>query len=103
MTFKANNDDIRESLSFKVKKNLEFKGASILWHDPYLEGSADLDDVLSKSDIIVVATPHREYQELKLAKPHVDIWGLYRESTLQVLPGLSADGSLEEVKKKANA
>jgi len=102
MTFKSDNDDIRESLSFKVKKNLEFKGANVLWHDPYLEGSNKLEDVLSIADIVVIATPHSEYKELKMNKPHVDIWGMYRESTLDLLPG-SAGGEKGLDKKTANS
>ncbi len=87
MAFKANNDDIRESLSFKVKKSAEFKGAEVLWHDPYLEESLELEEVLSQSDAIIVCTPHRDYRDLKIEKPIVDVWAMYRESTLELLPG----------------
>ncbi|MCB0345560.1 MAG: nucleotide sugar dehydrogenase [Bdellovibrionales bacterium] len=87
MAFKANNDDIRESLSYKVKKSAEFKGAEVLWHDPYLEDSVALNDVLSQSDAIIVCTPHRDYKDLKINKPMVDVWAMYRESTLELLPG----------------
>ena len=50
MTFKANNDDIRESLSFKVKKGLEFNGAKVLWHDPYLQDSEELEALIAQAD-----------------------------------------------------
>lgn len=92
MTFKANNDDVRESLSFKVKKSLEFKGATAICHDPYLDDSPDLQDVLKQSDALIVCTPHKQYKELKLSKPTVDVWALYRESTLELLPGKSQVG-----------
>src|SRR5574344_963830 len=37
MTFKADNDDTRESLAFKVRKLLELKMAKILISDPYVK------------------------------------------------------------------
>lgn len=93
MTFKANNDDIRESLSFKVKKGLEFNGATVLWHDPYLEDSTALQEVVDKSDCLVLGTPHKEYKNLSLKKPFVDIWGEFARPKLEILPGDVLDKS----------
>ncbi len=92
MTFKANNDDIRESLSFRVRKGLEFKGAKVLFNDPYLEGSTPLDELESAADVLVLSTPHREYGDREygdraFTKPMVDVWGAYRSSTLELFPG----------------
>ena len=89
LTFKPENDDIRESLSFKVKKGLEFHGAEVLVADPYLEDTLSLDQVVSEADGFILSTPHKEYKNLKLTKPFVDVWGIYRESSLEVLPGNS--------------
>ena len=36
MAFKAESDDIRASLSFKLRKLLEWAGASVLCADPYV-------------------------------------------------------------------
>lgn len=88
MTFKADNDDIRESLSYRVKKVLEFNGAQVLWHDPYLENSTDLETLLKESDIVILGTPHSMYQNLKFKQPIVDVWGYFMQPTLKVLPGL---------------
>lgn len=90
MAFKPNNDDIRESLSFKVKKGLEFRGAKVLAHDPYLADSAALEDVLAKSDVLVMCTPHKEYSELKFRQPIVDVWGVFERPELEVLPGVKS-------------
>lgn len=87
MTFKANNDDVRESLSFKVKKGLEFKGASVLFHDPYLKDSAPLEQVVQESEALVICTPHREYQTLRCVKPVIDVWGMLSRPSLEVYPG----------------
>ena len=35
----------------------------------------------------MLCTPHREYRELDVKKPLVDVWGLLRRSPLEVLPG----------------
>jgi UDP-N-acetyl-D-mannosaminuronic acid dehydrogenase len=87
MTFKANNDDIRESLSFKVKKGLEFHGAKVIWHDPYLNDSSQLEQLLAQADCLVLGTPHKEYKNLQMKKPFVDIWGEFEKPKLEILPG----------------
>lgn len=98
MTFKADNDDIRESLSYRVKKALEFKGAEVLQHDPYLENKMELDAILEAADAIVISTPHKEYRNLTLTKPSVDVWGMYNRSELDVYDGYA--GREEEKSKK---
>ncbi|HIT92694.1 MAG TPA: nucleotide sugar dehydrogenase [Candidatus Stercorousia faecigallinarum] len=78
MTFKANNDDIRESLSFKIKKELEFKLADVLPSDPYLKDTYKLEDALSKCDAVILGVPHNEYLNLKIDKPYVDCWNVWK-------------------------
>lgn len=87
MTFKPNNDDIRESLSFRVKKLLHFRGSEVRWHDPYLEDSGQLEDVLA-CDCIILTTPHAEYRGLQLRQPFVDVWGVYQQTQLEITPGV---------------
>lgn len=100
MTFKANNDDIRESLSFRVKKGLEFRGARVIFNDPYLEGSVPLNELIAKSDALVLGTPHGEYLKLELRKPIIDVWGIYNQPVLEVLPG--REGAQTSRPKAAN-
>lgn len=88
MTFKANNDDTRESLSFKVKKTLEFRGAKVLCHDPYLPQLTSLEDCMAQAELFILGTPHREYEKLVLGQPVVDVWGMYHQETIDVLPGV---------------
>ena len=33
-----------------------------------------LDIVLKKSDILILATPHKVYKKIKTKKPLIDIW-----------------------------
>lgn len=92
MTFKADNDDIRESLSFRVKKGLEFKGANVLMHDPYLQNSLELEPVLSQADGVVIGTPHSAYQKLNFKVPCIDVWGIFNRPELKVYPGTESQG-----------
>jgi UDP-N-acetyl-D-mannosaminuronic acid dehydrogenase len=79
MAFKAGSDDTRSSLSYKLKRILEFKAGGVVCTDPYVTTDPTLrplDEVLATADVLVVATPHAEYQDLPTDKPVVDIWNL---------------------------
>src|SRR5258706_7836965 len=79
MGFKGESDVPRASLSYKVRKLAAFKGARVLCTDPFIEDSTfeSLEKVLSDSDILVIAAPHRAYKKLDLAgRDVVDIWGI---------------------------
>ena len=78
MAFKPDNDDTRESLSFKIKKVLEFKMAEVLIHDPYLENhNKNLDEILAQADGVILGTPHSEYRNLNIKLPYVDCWNVW--------------------------
>ena len=79
MTFKANNDDTRESLSFKLKKLLEIEMADVIESDPYLSDSVSLDDALKAAEGIILGVPHDEYRGLKIDVPFIDCWGLWNK------------------------
>jgi UDP-N-acetyl-D-mannosaminuronic acid dehydrogenase len=77
MAFKAGSDDIRSSLSYKLKRILEFKAGAVLCTDPYVTVDEDLlplDEVLARSDLLVVGAPHPEYRGLVTGQPAADIW-----------------------------
>jgi UDP-N-acetyl-D-mannosaminuronic acid dehydrogenase len=81
MAFKADSDDPRESLSYKLRKILEYEAAAVLCTDVYIKDPSfhSLAEVLDRADILIVAAPHREYRGLELpeGKPVVDIWNIY--------------------------
>jgi UDP-N-acetyl-D-mannosaminuronic acid dehydrogenase len=87
MTFKADNDDTRESLSYRVKKGYEFKGARVLFNDPYLEGSVPLEELEQECDVLALCTPHSEYRSYDFKLPVVDVWGVFERPSIEVLPG----------------
>ena len=81
MAFKAGSDDIRSSLSYKLKRVLKFRAKKVLTTDPMVPTSVDkelvpLEQVLLEADILILATPHREYKDLATDKPLVDMWGI---------------------------
>jgi UDP-N-acetyl-D-mannosaminuronic acid dehydrogenase len=79
MTFKADSDDTRSSLAYKLRRLLRYKAGEVLCHDPFVAASADLlplDEVLARSDLLVIAAPHSVYRGLDTTKPVVDIWGM---------------------------
>ena len=86
MAFKAESDDIRSSLSYKLKRILRFKAATVLTHDPYVTDDPELvalDRVLAESDLLIIGAPHQIYREMQTDMPVVDIWNL-REGGVQV-------------------
>jgi UDP-N-acetyl-D-mannosaminuronic acid dehydrogenase len=79
MAFKAGSDDIRSSLSYKLKRLLRFRAAKVLCTDPYVLEDPDLsplDTVLASSDLLVIATPHPDYAGLNVDVPVIDVWNL---------------------------
>jgi len=81
MAFKANSDDERDSLSFKLKKILEMAAGRVYCSDPYVKRDyfVSAEKLVKSSDIIIVATPHEIYRKLKIpeSKMLVDIWNLF--------------------------
>jgi UDP-N-acetyl-D-mannosaminuronic acid dehydrogenase len=85
MSFKAGSDDTRSSLSYKLRRILEFKAARVLCTDPYVRTDptlVPLSDVLAAADLLVVATPHPEYADLEPDQPVADVWNLLGQGVL---------------------
>jgi UDP-N-acetyl-D-mannosaminuronic acid dehydrogenase len=87
MAFKGESDDIRSSLSYKLKKILEFKAKQVLCADPYVASSTDPHllseiEVITQSDLLVIATPHKRYKDLATVKPVIDIWNIQKNGVV---------------------
>ena len=81
MAFKAESDDPRDSLSYKLRKLLALEARAVLCTDPYVRDPTlvPLERVLAEADLLFVATPHACYRRLapRLAgKLVIDIWGV---------------------------
>jgi UDP-N-acetyl-D-mannosaminuronic acid dehydrogenase len=81
MTFKREIDDTRDSLAFKLRKLLTFRGARVLASDAFVDDPTfvPVDQLVADSDIIVLGAPHEVYRDLDLPpeKEVVDVWGFF--------------------------
>lgn len=86
MAFKANNDDKRESLSYKLKKILEMEAKKVICSDEYIQeiNFISSKELIKDSDIIILATPHKEYVGLEIGQEKilVDPWNFYGKGGL---------------------
>jgi UDP-N-acetyl-D-mannosaminuronic acid dehydrogenase len=78
MAFKAEIDDTRASLSYKFKKMLAPLAKAVLTTDPFVTTDpalVPLDEVIAKSDLLILCTPHARYKQADLkGKPVLDVW-----------------------------
>ena len=82
MAFKAESDDTRASLSYKLRKLLSWSGATVLATDPYVQDDRllPLEETLNRSDVIVLGVPHDAYRSLVVGgRDVVDVWGALGE------------------------
>lgn len=80
MAFKGDNDDPRESLSYRLKKKMEVEASTVLCHDPFINDPrfVSLEEIEKRADVIVVATPHTMYKGKDWgSKIVVDMWNIY--------------------------
>jgi UDP-N-acetyl-D-mannosaminuronic acid dehydrogenase len=80
MAFKADIDDIRDSLSYKLGKILRFHGAEVYYSDEFAKDPTMVskEHLVEVCDIIVVGVPHSQYKGLRISdeKEVVDLWGI---------------------------
>ena len=83
MAFKGESDDVRDSLSFKLKKLLEVEAEEVLCTDPYVPypNLVPIEEALSRADIVVLGAPHSAYRNLHIPsdKVVVDVWNFWPE------------------------
>jgi UDP-N-acetyl-D-mannosaminuronic acid dehydrogenase len=78
MAFKPEIDDVRSSLSYKLKHGLLHHAKRVIATDPLVKSDPDLlplDELVAQSDVMVLCTPHKLYKNLDTrGKPVVDVW-----------------------------
>ncbi len=86
MAFKAEIDDIRASLSYKMKKVISSYAREVLTTDPFVTTDPELlpfEDVVTRSDLLILCTPHARYKQADLkGKPVVDVWGVLENANV---------------------
>jgi len=90
MAFKGESDDPRESLSYKLKNLLEVYAKQVICTDPYVQDKSfvPLEEALQKADVIVLATPHKIYKDIKFAPNQtvIDCWGFFNREDQNINP-----------------
>jgi len=83
LAYKANVDDVRESPAFEIINILKTKGAEVFVFDPNVKQGSnvkDMDELLNKSDYLILATDHNEFRNMDLEK-------LKKQKILAVIDG----------------
>jgi UDP-N-acetyl-D-mannosaminuronic acid dehydrogenase len=80
MAFKADSDDIRDSLSYKLVKVLKFYGACVVCSDEYVKDAnfVTKEQLIETCPIIMIGVPHSAYRGLVFPAETlvVDLWGV---------------------------
>ena len=78
MAFKADVDDIRDSLSFRLSKILKFSGAEVFCSDEFAQSPdfVSKEEILDNCQTVIIAAPHSNYNDLQFPESIdvVDIW-----------------------------
>lgn len=84
MAFKADIDDIRDSLSYKLAKVLKFYGATVVCSDEYVKDPTFVskEELIATCPIVIIGVPHSTYKRLQIPKSTnvVDLWNVVRFS-----------------------
>lgn len=84
MAFKADIDDIRDSLSYKLGKILRFYGANIYYSDEYAKDPTFIskEELIRKSNVVIIGVPHSRYRGLVIPAEIevVDLWGITKRA-----------------------
>ncbi len=79
--FKSDIDDIRDSLSINLYNFLKRKGLNVSISDEYVKMNEIIDknQLIKKSDIIILGVPHSSYKKIKIPKNKylIDSWGFF--------------------------
>lgn len=80
MAFKADIDDIRDSLSYKLGKILRFHSAQVYYSDEFVKDATFVtkEELIRNSQVIVIGVPHSAYKGLKIPRgiDVFDLWGV---------------------------
>jgi UDP-N-acetyl-D-mannosaminuronic acid dehydrogenase len=80
MAFKADIDDTRDALSYKLGKILRFHGATVRYSDEFAKDPTFIskEELLATCDVVIVGVPHTAYKTLRIPKllEIVDPWNV---------------------------
>jgi len=85
MAFKAESDDIRSSLSYKLKRILKFKANAVVCADALVSNDDSLiaeAELIDRADLILIGAPHKHYASMQITKPIIDVWNIRKQGVL---------------------
>lgn len=90
MTFKADIDDTRDALSYKLGKILRFHGATVSYSDEFATDPTFVskEELVKNVDVVIVGVPHGAYKSLRVP-PSVEIvdpWNVLTRGATPALP-----------------
>lgn len=108
MAFKADSDDTRNSLSFKLKKQLENANYHVVCVDPNVAGQQPVE-ALAGADCAILMSPHRQFRDLQAVVKAigndgcvlVDIWGFWAEMKYRAQNGFFLAGAAHMAARQA--
>jgi UDP-N-acetyl-D-mannosaminuronic acid dehydrogenase len=77
MAFKGESDDSRSSLSYKLRRLLQFKCKNVICADSNIKDDPRLtaeSTVLAEADLIIIGAPHTRYANLSTNATVINIW-----------------------------
>ena len=81
VAFKSDIDDVRDSLSIDLYNFLRKKDLKVNISDEYVKMNKIIDknQLIKKSDIIILGVPHSSYKKIKIPKNKylIDSWGFF--------------------------
>ena len=84
MAFKAESDDPRDSLSYKLRNLLSMEARKVICTDPFVPDPTlvPVESVLAEADVLFLATPHKAYRQLRIPPGKVlyDVWNWIAET-----------------------
>jgi UDP-N-acetyl-D-mannosaminuronate dehydrogenase len=87
ISFKSGSDDTRNSPSLKLIDILKSIGSEVKTHDPYIPNTLSLKDALEDSEIVIIATNHKEFYDIAsdINSSHCnviyDVWGIFNDES----------------------
>lgn len=83
MAFKADIDDTRDALSYKLGKILRFYGADVSYSDEYVKDRTFIskEKLIERSEVVIIGVPHSAYKRLLIPNKVdlVDLWGIVKK------------------------
>jgi UDPglucose 6-dehydrogenase len=70
ISYKANIGDLRESPALRIIEKIKKMDADLMTFDPYvpsLSSEKSIDEILSKSEVLVIVTEHNEFKNIPVS------------------------------------